>query len=385
MESPSAFLISLYKYMESILVGAFKVKDGLFIGDKFAAQDLEFVVANKVTRIINCASRQVPNHWEPIGVHYLSFPWLDKDKQLLLDPQDKAFSVIYDFIEKGLDTGESVLVHSVNGLSRSACIILAYLLKKYNWSLYKSLEFLNTRRPDLRINNGFIAQLDSLEARLARVSKVPRTVHWDQETENTEEAVLRNTFLNSRLENTTDYHMERIEFSRNAAVIRWNEHNSEAINHNSKNRIEDGCVIIQSCLKGANKDMARVPVMNVQAIREKNRASRASFARASLEENQIQKIRASSARKESKAKNSEGKMAKTANEGEETTIENLPIGLVKHVRKNSKEPEAKLIRSKTAGQKRAPSPKNTVPWSKLFSSSKAITNNTGKKSNKPRL
>ena len=58
-------------------IGALKVKDGLFIGDEFSAQDLEFVVANKVTHIVNCASTQVANHWEAIGVIYLTFYWLD--------------------------------------------------------------------------------------------------------------------------------------------------------------------------------------------------------------------------------------------------------------------------------------------------------------------
>lgn len=38
-------------------IGAIKVKDGLFIGDEFAAQDLEFIVTNKVRNIINCAAR----------------------------------------------------------------------------------------------------------------------------------------------------------------------------------------------------------------------------------------------------------------------------------------------------------------------------------------
>lgn len=38
---------------DSDMIGAIKVKDGLFIGDEMAAQDLEFVVANKVTRVIN--------------------------------------------------------------------------------------------------------------------------------------------------------------------------------------------------------------------------------------------------------------------------------------------------------------------------------------------
>ena len=59
------------------ILGAVKIKDGVFIGDELAAQDLEFVVANKVTHIINCAGKQIQNHWEPIGVAYLTFFWLD--------------------------------------------------------------------------------------------------------------------------------------------------------------------------------------------------------------------------------------------------------------------------------------------------------------------
>ena len=43
---------------------AAKLKDALFLGDYEAAQDLEFVIANKITHIINCAGRDVPNSWE---------------------------------------------------------------------------------------------------------------------------------------------------------------------------------------------------------------------------------------------------------------------------------------------------------------------------------
>ena len=48
--------------MELDFLGAVKVKDGIFIGDEFAAQDLEFIVSNKVSHIINCAAQQIQNH-----------------------------------------------------------------------------------------------------------------------------------------------------------------------------------------------------------------------------------------------------------------------------------------------------------------------------------
>ena len=72
------------------MIGAIKIKDGLFIGDSFAARDLEFVVANKVTRVINCCGTQVDNEWEKqnINVEYLTYTWLDEEKEKLFDEYD---------------------------------------------------------------------------------------------------------------------------------------------------------------------------------------------------------------------------------------------------------------------------------------------------------
>ena len=144
------------------MIGAIKIKDGLFIGDEFAAQDLEFVMANKVTHVINCAGRQVPNHWESIGVAYLKFNWLDQENQVLFNDHkqgDTITSQIFDFIEDAMKKTESVLVHSVRGQSRSASVLAVFLMRKYRWSLLKTLEFLNSRRPELEIRGTFIQQL----------------------------------------------------------------------------------------------------------------------------------------------------------------------------------------------------------------------------------
>ena len=263
--------------MESVLVGAFKVKDGLFIGDEFAAQDLEFVVANKVSRIINCAARQVPNHWEPIGITYLSFPWFDTENQVLLDSSDKNFSLFYTFIEKGLETGESVLVHSVRGVSRCVSVVTAYLIKKYQWSLYKALDFIAFRRPDLDLNPSFLSQLSNFETRLSRITKTPRSDKWDQVSGGEEELALRNTFLNARLGLPTDYHLPNTDPDKEAK-LKWNE-NTEESYIRGKNKTEEGLVVIKSCLKGADKSEVKVPAFNLKSIQERSAFARFAFAK----------------------------------------------------------------------------------------------------------
>ena len=87
---------------------------------------------------------------------YLTFFWQDNESQILFDQHDKTTNNIYDFIEVAAKKSESVLVHSVRGQSRAASALACYLMRKYRWSLIKTLEFLNSRRPDLEIKASFI-------------------------------------------------------------------------------------------------------------------------------------------------------------------------------------------------------------------------------------
>jgi protein-tyrosine phosphatase len=343
--------------MESMLIGAFKLKDGLFLGDEFAAQDLEFVVANKVTRIINCAARQVPNHWEPIGVHYLSFAWFDTENQIILDSSDKHFNAIYSFIDSGLETGESVLVHSVRGVSRCVCVMTAYLMKKYSWSLYKTLDFISFRRPDLDLNPAFLAQLAALETRMLRTNK-PRTEQWDQVLD-AEELVLRNTVLNARMGEPTDYHLATNE-GEAETVIKWEE-NGENLGTRARNRSENGVVYIKSCLRGGEKSEKRVAVCNLESLKEKSTYSRFNFAKGvRVGDEEIRKNRSASLNK------NENKLVKEAISAARGMIdyENKGKNSLRVIgnsaeRPNSKKVEtlAKSFRPSTAPHKRAASPK----------------------------
>jgi len=221
--------------MTEDMIGAIKIKDALFIGDELAAQDLEFVVNNKVTHIINCSGRQIANHWEPIGVAYLTFYWLDVDNQVLFDKNDKITSEILNFIEEAHTKGESVLVHSNRGQSRASAVLVVYFMQKYKWTLFKTLEFLNSRRPDLEIRAAFINQLSEFERRLCSQGRGPESGDWnelsnkinideDNLIEN-EELLLRNTFLNAQMGPIALYKFDELEQKHNQNRLQWIDNN----------------------------------------------------------------------------------------------------------------------------------------------------------------
>ena len=77
------------------------------------------------------------------------------------------------------------------------------MMRKYNWSMIKTLEFLNSRRPDLEIRVTFIRQLGEYEQRLSARDFGPMTVGWNEVCPKnshleSEELLLRNTFLNAK-------------------------------------------------------------------------------------------------------------------------------------------------------------------------------------------
>jgi hypothetical protein len=152
-------------------LGYVRLIDGLFLGDMHASGDLNFLMLNKISHLVNCAGKEMPNKdfadltkdssFVPpsYGLKFLTFYWLDDDRQLIFDEQDRVPQAIVRFIDEALEAGTGVLLHSVRGQSRSSIVAILYFMEKFQWSLLKTLEFVNSRRPDLEIRANFLNQL----------------------------------------------------------------------------------------------------------------------------------------------------------------------------------------------------------------------------------
>ena len=62
--------------------------------------------------------------------------------------------------------GGKTLVHCVSGVSRSASLCLAYLMKHERMPLTRAFAHLKSRRPSVRPNTGFFTQLIEFERRV---------------------------------------------------------------------------------------------------------------------------------------------------------------------------------------------------------------------------
>ncbi|XP_044754130.1 dual specificity protein phosphatase 19-like [Coccinella septempunctata] len=64
-----------------------------------------------------------------------------------------------EVIRKSVNNCESILVHCNAGISRSASVVIGYLMLEYNYSFDNAYEHVRSARPVIRPNDGFMKQL----------------------------------------------------------------------------------------------------------------------------------------------------------------------------------------------------------------------------------
>ena len=168
---------------------ATKIIDGLFLGDLESAHDVDFLVSNKVTHIINCCGRGGNSNnsgrrsrnggprnaasgggygynnkpWERIGIKYLVYNW---QSSTTFDGSEDNVEMFSSFIDAALGECTSVLIHSRDGASRACAVVAAYLMKRLLWGVEQMLEYLRVKRHDLNPTLPVRRQLFEIQRRM---------------------------------------------------------------------------------------------------------------------------------------------------------------------------------------------------------------------------
>ncbi|ENN72704.1 hypothetical protein YQE_10642, partial [Dendroctonus ponderosae] len=132
-----------------------QIEPGLYLGSLSAAKDIDTLNKLKVSHILTIDTCVLPRNIVELPHIKTEFIKLsDQPKEDLLSHFDSAI----EFIETGLKHG-SVLVHCYFGMSRSATVVIAYVMKKYRLSYSEALQMVKAKRKVVHPNDGFVAQL----------------------------------------------------------------------------------------------------------------------------------------------------------------------------------------------------------------------------------
>ena len=159
-----------------------KIKEGFYVGDKISAISIDVIIQFKITHMINATGNQIMNQWESIGISYLTLNWSESPSQILFDSKDEIANRIVEFVDGSLlGKGEGLLAHSFKGQNRVCIVVLIYLMKKYRWSLNKSMQLLKSKKQDVDIPDYFFEQLKNFEKRLKERGELTRDIPWEFE------------------------------------------------------------------------------------------------------------------------------------------------------------------------------------------------------------
>ncbi|KAK7151278.1 hypothetical protein R3I93_012272 [Phoxinus phoxinus] len=131
----------------------------LYLGNERDAQDLEQMRRMDIGFILNVTTHLPLFHYELGLFNYKRFPATDSNKQNLRQYFEEAF----EFIEEAHQAGRGLLIHCQAGVSRSATIVIAYLMKHTWMTMTDAYKFVKSRRPIISPNLNFMGQLLEFE------------------------------------------------------------------------------------------------------------------------------------------------------------------------------------------------------------------------------
>ena len=148
-----------YNIFKNLFIEPTKMVDNIYLGNAYNASNFNQLDEFNITTIIN-VTNEIPNYFEELEeFSYLNIPIDDTNSNTLLSFFDKINEYIKN--NEREKTKTNILIHCYMGSSRSATIIIAYLIKKYNFSLQQALELVKEKRPVVNINTKFWNDLET--------------------------------------------------------------------------------------------------------------------------------------------------------------------------------------------------------------------------------
>uniref|UniRef100_A0A9J7YH01 Uncharacterized protein n=1 Tax=Cyprinus carpio carpio TaxID=630221 RepID=A0A9J7YH01_CYPCA len=149
-------------------VGPTRILPHLYLGSQRDVLNKELMTQNGITYVLN-ASNTCPKPDFISDNHFMRIPVNDSYCEKLLPWLEKT----NEFIDKAKVSNCRVIVHCLAGISRSATIAIAYIMKTMGLSSDDAYRFVKDRRPSISPNFNFLGQLLEFERGLQMKKSLP--------------------------------------------------------------------------------------------------------------------------------------------------------------------------------------------------------------------
>ncbi|XP_055926654.1 uncharacterized protein LOC129958294 isoform X4 [Argiope bruennichi] len=143
--------------------GPTRILPFLYLGSQFDAMNKELLKDYNITYELNVSTSCPQPEFVPEG-HFMRIPVNDTYSEKLLPYFPEAFN----FLDKVREGNGCVLVHCLAGISRSATVAIAYVMRYLRLSSDDGYRYVKSKRPTISPNFNFLGQLLEYEKQLRR-------------------------------------------------------------------------------------------------------------------------------------------------------------------------------------------------------------------------
>lgn len=127
-----------------------EILPGLYLGNQIAGLKVPLTIRY----VVSCRSMPERPHayhviWKPIRIHDVPEANLSA-----------YFADVFEFIDSAKG---NILIHCMKGNSRSATLVIAYIMRKFDVPFKSAYNYVKSRRPTINPNSGFLLQLEEYE------------------------------------------------------------------------------------------------------------------------------------------------------------------------------------------------------------------------------
>ncbi|THV08359.1 phosphatases II [Dendrothele bispora CBS 962.96] len=131
------------------------IEGKLYLGNLTAARSSRALAEKRITHILSVCGDPIPAEVPESGIRHMRINVRDIDYEDILIHLPYAVR----WIDQAIRAGGVVLVHCVQGLSRSATVVAAYLMWSRRISATRAIEIVREGREQIWPNPGFQEQL----------------------------------------------------------------------------------------------------------------------------------------------------------------------------------------------------------------------------------
>jgi protein-tyrosine phosphatase len=142
----------------------------LYLGNDEHASNVQVLKHLAITYIVNCAV-ECDNHFEHVAD--VSLVYLNVRLKHDSENIQEFFESIFEFVDKARDEKRAVLIHCFFGQSRSAVIVVAYLMKKLRLDFHRAYELVRMACPCINPHHILLFQLSEFEKSLVNTTCSP--------------------------------------------------------------------------------------------------------------------------------------------------------------------------------------------------------------------